>query len=455
LSCYDTQYVLDKSTSTWSTKTWTGLTELYGRYIWTDGDNIYYSKENAQYVLGKNIIQYENVFGRTENVKLKLTDEFTAKTWNGLANFSGSSIWTDGDNIYYSDSYVLDKSTSTWNSKTWNWDNPPSSYFDVQNIWTDGENIYYSYADVDRDTHYINFIHYVLDKSTSTWNSKTWSDLPPNFKAEGVWTDGENIYFDYYGSHYVLNKSTSTWSEKTWNGNDTNINGTMIWSDGDSIYCSFGSSDQYVLDKSTSTWSAKTWNGLTDFGGNKIWSDGDNIYYSSNSKQYILDKSTSTWSSKTWNGLSSLNADLIWKDGNNIYYSSYTDQYILSYNYTAANEDIIDLAVNNNIASFKAKQYPENPANIDLTSFTNMNNLPEKFFKKINSTVKFLVNEDLNNTLDYYVGSNELVSICKPILNYVINGTEIPSKEYIEAISNDIYKELKALRKLITDNILS
>ena len=274
-----------------------------------------------------------------------------------------------------------------------------------------------------------------------------------SFSSQYIWTDGDNIYYSINAAQYVLNKSTSTWTAKTWNGLNE-FYGSCIWTDGGNIYFSDGSR-QYVLDKSTSTWSKKTWNGLTSFSGFNIWTDGDNIYFSNGSSQYVLDKSTSTWSKKTWNGFAYAIGEYIWTDGDNIYYSEGSTQYVLPYNYTAANEDITDFIINDNITSFKAKQYPENPANIDLTSFTNMNLLPEKFFKKINSTVKFLVNEDLNNTLSYYAGNNELVSICKPILNYVINGTEIPSKEYIEAISNDIYKELKALRKLITDNFPS
>ena len=42
---------------------------------------------------------------------------WTAKTWIGLTEFNGTTVWTDGDNIYYSyqsNHYVLDKSTSTW-----------------------------------------------------------------------------------------------------------------------------------------------------------------------------------------------------------------------------------------------------------------------------------------------------------------------------------------------------
>ena len=48
--------------------------------------------------------------------------EWQTKTWNGLTNFRGVWIWTDGANIYYSNGdshYQLDKATSTWQTKTW------------------------------------------------------------------------------------------------------------------------------------------------------------------------------------------------------------------------------------------------------------------------------------------------------------------------------------------------
>ena len=112
---------------TWSTKTWTGLTNFSGSGIWTDGDNIYYSSVNAHYVLDKS------------------TSTWSKKTWTGLTNFSGNNIWTDGDNIYFSDTsaqYVLDKSTSTWSTKTWT----GLIGINGNNIWTDGDNIYYSFS---------------------------------------------------------------------------------------------------------------------------------------------------------------------------------------------------------------------------------------------------------------------------------------------------------------------
>ena len=116
------QYVLDKSTSTWSAKTWTGLTNFNASAVWTDGTDIYYSNSSNQYVLDKS------------------TSTWSTKSWTGLPSFNGSNIWTDGTDIYASDKqnqYVLDKSTSTWSAKTWTGWSTPSG----EDVFTDGTNI--------------------------------------------------------------------------------------------------------------------------------------------------------------------------------------------------------------------------------------------------------------------------------------------------------------------------
>ena len=209
------QFVLDKSTSTWSTKTWNGLTAFFGSNIWTDGDNIYYSDGSEQYVLDKS------------------TSTWNTKTWTGLIDFYAERIWTDGENIYYSygnTQYVLDKSTSAWNEKTWN------GYTDIygDNIWTDEDNIYFSYSSN----------QYVLDKATSTWSTKTWNGLT-SFYGSNIWTGGDNTYYSSGSEQYVLDKSTSTWSAKTWTGL-TDFYAEYIWTDGENIYYSKGGS-QYVF----------------------------------------------------------------------------------------------------------------------------------------------------------------------------------------------------------------
>ena len=46
------QFVLDKETSTWVAKTWSGFIPTTGEYIWSDGENTYYSTITSQYILG-------------------------------------------------------------------------------------------------------------------------------------------------------------------------------------------------------------------------------------------------------------------------------------------------------------------------------------------------------------------------------------------------------------------
>ena len=75
---------------------WIGLTSFGGIDVWTDGDNVYYSNGINQYVLDKS------------------TSTWSAKTWTGLQGISGSDVWTYGDDIYFSytsTQYVLDKPT--------------------------------------------------------------------------------------------------------------------------------------------------------------------------------------------------------------------------------------------------------------------------------------------------------------------------------------------------------
>lgn len=206
------QYVLDKSTSTWSPKTWNGLSNFDASNVWYDGDNTYYSDRTNQYILDKS------------------TSTWSPKTWNGLNSFYGYDVWTDGENVYYSnrtDQYVLNRSTSTWSTKTWN----GLTDFSGEWSWTDGENIYYDNGST----------YYVLDKATSTWNVKVWNGLDEVARAD-VWTDGENIYYshrDYTQQihHYVLDKATSTWYTKAW-PEPTDFIGMNIWTDGKNVYYS-------------------------------------------------------------------------------------------------------------------------------------------------------------------------------------------------------------------------
>ena len=161
---------------------------------------------------------------------------------------------------------------NTWFAKTWNGISGIPLY--TSSVWADGDNIYYS--------HTTN--QYVLNKTTSTWTAKTWTGLT-YFYGDRIWTDGENIYYSNGATQFVLNKTTSTWTAKTWTGL-TDFYGGDIWTDGDNIYYSSGTA-HFVLNKATSTWIAKIWAGLTNFSGYSNWTDGENIY-SANDEQYLV-----------------------------------------------------------------------------------------------------------------------------------------------------------------------
>ena len=164
--------------------------------------------------------------------------------------------------------------SDNWSAKTWNGMNQFSGTY----IWTDGTDIYYSY----------NKNQYVLDRETSAWQPKTWSGLT-NFSGSYIWTNGTDIYYSDGSNQYVLDKATSTWSTKSWSGL-TSFSGGDIWTDSTVIYYS-NDSDQYVLDKATSTWQPKSWMVEINFNsGDKFWTDGTDIYYSNGSRHYVLGK---------------------------------------------------------------------------------------------------------------------------------------------------------------------
>lgn len=156
---------------------------------------------------------------------------------------------------------------------------------------------------------------------------KTWNGELTSFSGDAIWSDGNMPYFSAgTDAQYQLNKTTSTWYIKTWS-NFTRIYGDYIWTDGEHYYYSFGNSTQYQLD--ASTWNAKTWNGFTPVFGWNVWTDGLTYFYSEGQKQYQLNKATSTWEPQTWDGITSFNGQFVWTEGTNFYYSDGDSQYQL------------------------------------------------------------------------------------------------------------------------------
>lgn len=260
------------------------------------------------------------------------------KTWNGLNNFYGSSVWHDEyDNTYisgnvngsfYLSHWVLDKNTDTWSSKAWTNSSggvESMSNFQASNMWTDGSYTYNSYNVSS------GYRHFRLNVSTSNWDN---AGFVANMTGYNVWTDGDDVYYSSSKQQLIFNKTAGTWSTKTWSGL-TNFDGSAVWTDGTKFYCpgtntGVTSKYQYVLNNDGSSWSSKTWNIDLYTSASYHWTDGTDVYYSASGNQYVLDKTTNTWVTKTWTGLTSFNGSGVWHDGDHIYYSSGTNQYELT-----------------------------------------------------------------------------------------------------------------------------
>ena len=264
----------------------------------------------------------------TFTAKIDLFD-WQVNNFNGLTNFDGSNVWSDGTNVYYSsgsNQYVLDVSTNTWSTKTWT----GLTSFRGTDVWFDG--LYYNVqpTSMPYSSQTKKLINYRLNIETSRWERADITFSQTNmssFYYGSIWSFNGNVFYSYSSFQFKLNKETSIFESITWTGL-TSFSGSNVWSDGTNVYYSSGS-NQYVLEVSTNTWSTKTWTGLTSFSGSNVWTDGTNIYYSSGSTQYVLDVSTNTWSTKTWTGLPSFVGSNVWTDGTNIYCSSGNKHYKL------------------------------------------------------------------------------------------------------------------------------
>ncbi|MBR5862184.1 MAG: hypothetical protein IKZ08_02540 [Bacteroidales bacterium] len=203
-----------------------------------------------------------------------------------MTDFTGTHVWTDGLNVYYSvsrsdpdnpGSYIQIHRVlvdGEWETKEFG----GSSYIDGGGIWTDGVDMFYSN----------NGAHYVL--KDGAWVHKYWGSCN-TFLASNIWSDGSSIYLSSASDHYIRNGDS--WIPMSWDNED--IHGNRVWTDGTNIYCrSSSGTSNYILHDNT--WEPKIWDGAysPDTVG-RIWSDGANVYCSlSPSEHYVLSSEQSS-----------------------------------------------------------------------------------------------------------------------------------------------------------------
>ena len=386
---------LNKETGSWEYVSFSIESSVYGATIWTDGNDIYSSISSRQYKLNRVQKKWEDfswninitgsrVFNIGDEIYVWETNSSIKKldkenlVWEscdlGLPDgnsyyYNGSPIWGNGenyylswgniqakfdfnenkfvgfgwkdmsvlsayntkhifafkDNMYYIASfgnrrfYILNKKEKRFDSLLESYLSSASdNYPQPDGIWTDGDNLYYSYGYSSSQ-----YWHSVYDEENNEWKPMNWSNSGlPYFKGQNVWHNGDDTYCD----GYKLDKENKTWTQVYSNIFDGT--GRNIWTDGENLYYSYGSY-QKVYNKTNDSWDNKTWN-ISNLYGMYIWSLGDNVYYSNNDTQYMLDKETGNWVAKTWKDInintntnSNLAIDVrtfIWTDGDNYYY---------------------------------------------------------------------------------------------------------------------------------------
>lgn len=220
----------DKSTKTWNTVTWTGLTDNYldGRDVWTDGNNIYYD-----HYVGSN---------KFDNKKLdKTTMTWVDRSTEGEAEITyGSNVWTDGINVF--------NLRSSGGGSYAQWD-PQLELFTVPTVsfWSDVisrpliEGSYVWFKNDDPDYAYVSngTKQYKINLTTHEITYAPWSggQIVPE-SSGGIWTDGTDYYYfqGSVGTYASSNARQYKLVDNTW----TNIKGTVLNENNEPMYDLWG-----------------------------------------------------------------------------------------------------------------------------------------------------------------------------------------------------------------------
>lgn len=282
--------------------------------MWTDSENAYYTFYNSS---SQRDINYE--FNLATGV-------WAEKTWRGLTQIDGDYVWTDGYNTYYSKGencqYVWDKENRVWRVKTW------GSYTPLYGncVWYNGQNYVYSYD----DTHYIFFSGIgalgepVVSVQELPYLGTRFTGLT-NFRGCDIWGDGINIYYSsgVYDELYKLESDGFTWVKQSCTAM---LDGSSAFTDGTYFYfvdyneSAMGNVVYRRVDPSTLDITVIK-DFPSDFHMSYVFTIDNTLYMQRGDVCYKFDKDTTTFVKTTkFNGLDN-QGRYMWTDGTNIYYS--------------------------------------------------------------------------------------------------------------------------------------
>ena len=239
-------------------------------YLWTDGDDYYYSKSDGSYKYSHFVFNKET------------------QTWTDIERNSTAHQFT-GEHVWHMNGNTYTRLNGNYLSKVKNFTftNVPYSGFSgaITGIyfWTDNDNTYYSIGNE----------QYVVTENNGTivFSSIEWKDDSGNkmsFYGNSVWSDGEDVYYSRKSDakHYILDKENSIWIQMDWPEDSEAPDGAGVWKAGDNIYCSasVGQDYQLAFDKTGKKWKSIKWTKTGTAGDIKpiqseVWTDGENVYW--------------------------------------------------------------------------------------------------------------------------------------------------------------------------------
>ena len=167
-------YKFNKNSKEWEETTWVIPDSYYldGSYCWTDGTDFYCS------TAGKHI------------KLVKGTNEWEVVTFTGLPSeaYGYNMRVIDGATYYCpldaTQNYKFDKSANSWSRVYWKYNGTGPISIRSDYVWTDGTDWYLTGS-------------YVLEKGTMNWLSKSWIGTVGRLNKDTVWRTRKNIYCSY------------------------------------------------------------------------------------------------------------------------------------------------------------------------------------------------------------------------------------------------------------------
>jgi hypothetical protein len=337
---FENQKVLSSSSQIIWTQTWDGPSYERAYSIWGDGSYLYTTGHSGS---------WEDDSSDLLLIKWDIDgNQIWNKTWGGLGNDCGYSVWGDGTYLYTTGYTTTSKSNDLllikwdivgnqiWN-KTWGGIENDAGH----SIWGDGMYIYVTGTITNFETYYYDLFLIKWDIDGNQIWDKTWGGIEDD-QGYSIWGDGNYLYTSGRTNSFGNGEwdlliikwdidGNQIWN-KTW-GNIGDDISYSIWGDGIFLYTSGSTKGPSIYDvlflikwdtDGNQIW-IRTWDNKSSSCGLFVWGDGFYIYtagHASNEDDLLLVK-WDTDGNQIWNQtcahFGNNRGASIWGDGTYLY----------------------------------------------------------------------------------------------------------------------------------------